>query len=342
MAGELILITGATGHLGFRVLVSALEAGYHVRAAIRSQSKADKILATPSIKKLNPGNKLEFVSVPDMLAHGAYSEAIKGATYAIHVASPITSAYKEGDDMEKVFIEPAVEGTLNILKAAEGEADVKRVVITSSTVAIIPWKDFTSPENEIVWNEKSRIPSPTGPYDGYFAAYAASKTHALNESEKWVEETKPSFDVVNIFPGFIVGADELVTHTKDALAGTNFTVLKPALGQDASYTPGASVHVKDVALSHVLALNPKVPAQGYILASGGLDGTKWDDVFEIVKRKFPDAVEKGLLPNNGNIVPVPIQIDERESEKLLGLKYRGFEEQVESAVGQYLELLATS
>lgn len=150
MAGELVFITGATGHLGFRVLVDALEAGYKVRAAIRSQSKGDKILATPSIKELNPGNKLEFIIVPDMLAEGAYSEGIRGATYAIHVASPLASVYKDGDDAQKILIEPAVKGTLNILNAAQGSS-VKRVVITSSVVAIMPWSAMISAENEVVW-----------------------------------------------------------------------------------------------------------------------------------------------------------------------------------------------
>ena len=36
MSGEdLVLITGATGHLGFRVLLDALQHGYTIRAAVR-------------------------------------------------------------------------------------------------------------------------------------------------------------------------------------------------------------------------------------------------------------------------------------------------------------------
>jgi nucleoside-diphosphate-sugar epimerase len=340
MAGELVLLTGATGHLGLRVLVAALEAGYHVRAAIRSKSKGDKILATPSIKKLNPGSKLEFITVPDMLAEGAYDEAIKDATYAIHVASPITSAYKDGDDYEEVLIKPAVKGTLNILDAAQKAPGVKRVVITSSVVAIIPWAEFTGGKADTIWDENSRTASPTGPYANTFEAYGASKVIALNETEKWIQEKKPTFDVVNIFPSFVVGADELNEEPLDGLSGTNFTVLKPAIGQDASYLPGTSVHVKDVALAHVKALDSKVPGnQGYVLSSEGLAGTKWEQVFDIVKSKFPDEVAKGVLPNNGNVVSLPIQIDERRSEKLLGMKYRGFEEQAESTLSHYLSLL---
>lgn len=96
-----------------------------------------------------------------------------------------------------------------------------------------------------------------------------------------------------------------------------------------------------MALTHVKALDPKAPGnQGYILSSLGLEGTKWEDVFEIIKRKFPDEVAKGVLPNNGSIVSGPIKIDEKRSEEIFGMKYRGFEEQVEDVVKFYLSLLA--
>jgi len=91
---NIVFITGGSGHIGSRVIVDALQAGYSVRAAVRSQEKANKVLSIPSIRAINPGNKLEFVIVPDLLVDGAYDEAIKGATYVVHVASPITDAHK--------------------------------------------------------------------------------------------------------------------------------------------------------------------------------------------------------------------------------------------------------
>lgn len=55
MTASTVLITGATSHLGFRVLVLALEAGYNARVAVCNQSGADKVLAASSIKRLNTG-----------------------------------------------------------------------------------------------------------------------------------------------------------------------------------------------------------------------------------------------------------------------------------------------
>ncbi|KAH3910203.1 hypothetical protein HBI56_078620 [Parastagonospora nodorum] len=343
---ELVFVTGGSGHIGSRVIIDALQAGYSICAAVRSHAKKDRILSIPAIKKLNPGKKLEFAIVPDLLVEGAYDEAIKGATLVIHVASPIPDTHKEGESYQTTLIDPAVKGTLNILEAAKKAGTIKRVVITSSVVAIISYKDFTSGKTEgMPYNEKSRTPLLQEPYDNTFEAYCASKIAALNESEKWLEQEKASisFDIVNIFPGFVIGRDELVTDAQDALRGTNRMVLGPVTGAELSYTPGASVHVRDVSLAHVKSLNLKVGGnQGYLLFSGGLKGTRWEESLDFVARYFPEAVKAGTLKNNGTILSVPQKIDASASEKALGLKYLSHEEQVTDVVGHYLELLAVS
>jgi nucleoside-diphosphate-sugar epimerase len=339
MSGELVFVTGGSGHLGYRIIVEALKAGHRVRAAVRSQGKADKISAAPSIKQINPSDRLEYVIVPDMLANGAYDEAIQGATYVIHVASPITSSYKEGDDMKAHFIEPSVKGTMNVLLAAR-KTGVKRVVITSSVVAIIPWKEFTSGSSPTIFNEQSRTEFLSEPYENVFEAYAASKVKALNETETWMKREKPNFDVVHIFPGFIIGGDELITDVKDALYGTNKEVLNPVTGGDDGYIPGSSVHIEDVSLAHVKALDLQVPGnRGYLLTSGGLEGTIWESSMDIVAKVFGSAVKDGVLANNGKIVTLPVKIDAKDSEAVLGMKFLGFEDQVKSVVKHYLELV---
>jgi hypothetical protein len=67
----------------------ALKAGYHVQAAVRSESKKDKILSATSIKAPNPGPALSFIIIPELTAEGAYDEAVKGCTYILHIASPL-------------------------------------------------------------------------------------------------------------------------------------------------------------------------------------------------------------------------------------------------------------
>ena len=87
MSKQLILITGASGHLGFRTLVKALEAGYRTRIALRKLGQADKIKKARSIQPFS--EDIEFTEVPDLTAPGAYDEAVTGVTYVIHVAAPL-------------------------------------------------------------------------------------------------------------------------------------------------------------------------------------------------------------------------------------------------------------
>ena len=108
---DLVLLTGGTGHLGFRVLLSALEAGYSVRAAVRSEKKAETIMNNAVLKALNRGSQLSFVVVADFHVEGAFDEAVKGVKYIIHVASPIPTGMPADGDYDKMYLKPAVQGT---------------------------------------------------------------------------------------------------------------------------------------------------------------------------------------------------------------------------------------
>ena len=338
MTGELILVTGATGHLGFRALVLALDAGYSVRAAVRSQAKAETILTAPSIKALAPGAKLEFVIVPDILADSAYDYAVKGVKAILHIASPLaipTEAY------ERDIITPAIKGTTNILKAAAKEPSVKRIVITSSVVAVIPWADLTIKEAARVYTAENSIPDPSGPYGSSFEAYAAAKTKALNATKSFVRTEKPTFDVINVMPGFFIGKNELVTDAKDILSGTNGAAFAQILGHVSSQTnPSNLQHVDDVAKVHVLSLDPKVEGnQDFGIQAGGVDGVAWDDAIEIVKRRFPEAVKDGRLPANGTQPTKKVRYDTSRTERVLGIKFQSYEDALVSLTEHYLELL---
>jgi nucleoside-diphosphate-sugar epimerase len=315
------------------VLIELLNAGYSVRAAVRSQSKAEKIRATPSIQAINPKERLEFVIVPDMESDGAYTEAIKGASYAIHVASPIPTTFTEDDDLNTYFGVPAWKGTLAMLEAAKKTDTVKRIVMTSSIGAII---DLTK---DAIVTEKSRVPSNPGPYSNVFEAYLASKVNTFNATEEWIEKEKPHFDVVHIWPGFVIGRNELVTESKYLPAGSNMVVVLPVTGAECDPTPGSSIHLDDTAHAHVKALDPKIPGnRGYILHSEGIEGTTYEQAKDIVAREFRNEVASGLLPNNGKVSTLRCRVDASESQKVLGFEYKSFEEQVKNIVGQLVEL----
>ena len=342
MAGELVLITGGTGLIGIKTIHKALQAGYSVRASVRSQEKADAVLATPTVKAINPGSRLKFVIVPDFFAPNAFDEAVKGVKYIIHVASPAIKG--EGftpDQYETGLIQPALKGTTGILDSAYKTHGIKRIVITSSEVAIIPWEEFIAKEVDTVFDDTYQIPFPAGPYSHMFEAYSASKVRALLATKEFVAEKKPEFDIINIMPSFVIGENELIADPKKVSDGTVSAALAQVLGGDSGWgaVPSTSVHVQDVARLHVESLDPKIEGnQSFLAVSEGERGTRWEDAIEIVNRNFPEAVKKGILPNNGTAASKRTKVDSTRTEKVFGWKFQSYEEQVKSVVKQYLEL----
>ena len=62
---------------------------------------------------------------------GSFDQAVKGADYVFHTASPFVAGAPE--DPEAFFVKPAVEGTKNVLSSVlKSKGTVKRVVLTSS------------------------------------------------------------------------------------------------------------------------------------------------------------------------------------------------------------------
>ena len=344
MAGELVLVTGGTGLIGIKTIQLALKAGYTVRAAVRSQAKADAVLASPTVKALvASGAKITFVTVPDILADNAYDEAVKGVKYILHIASPVIKG--EGfapEQWEDELVAPALKGTQSILTAAYKTSGIKRIVITSSEVAIIPWEEFIAKEVDTVFDDTYEIPFPAGPYTHVFEAYAASKVRALVATKNFVAEKKPEWDVINIMPSFVVGDNEMITDPKLIADGTVAAAFAQVLGSDSGWgaVPSTSVHVADVARLHVEALNPKIEGnQSFLAVSEGERGTRWEEAIEIVNRNFPEAVKSGIFPNNGPASTKRTKLDASRTEKVFGFKFQSYEEQVKSVAKQYLELV---
>jgi nucleoside-diphosphate-sugar epimerase len=281
----LVLLTGGSGFIGATTLRYALEKGYRVRATARSQSKADALS-----KRMNKySDKLETVVVPDILADGAYDEAIKGVEYVVHLASPLAIGTLD-DDLDALIIQPAVQGTLEILRASAKEDSVKRVVITSSTVALTPFFAMIGkePSGDKVFGAADRAPDIKPPYPAVFAAYTQSKIASLRAAEEWMKRQQPKFDLTTIHPSFVGGRSEIAETAKDLLTGTNPFFLAPALGAEAVAQTGSqmanAVDVEDVAKAHIQALNESVPGnQAFLLTNQGGEFA-WNDVKKVRHR----------------------------------------------------------
>ncbi|RFU29532.1 hypothetical protein B7463_g6806, partial [Scytalidium lignicola] len=331
MTGELVLITGVSGHVGFRTLVATLGAGYHVRAIVRKSEQSDSIKAAKSVQPFLAN--LEIVILLDLLKEGAFDNILKDAMYILHIASPLPF---QTENPENDIIEPAVKGTLNILSAAQKTASVKRIVITSSLSLLIGNRlDLTK-----VHTELDLVPRPSPPYGKFSTAYRNSKILAYYATMDWIEANKPRFDIVNLFPSFIIGPNELNSIAKQMGNGSNIFVMRPLLGIRNTENPAhfATVHVDDVAAAHVKTLNPNVKGgQSFLLSVPSQDGA-WDDALKIVRHSFPIIARRGLMPLNGTQPSLKISLNPLKAEKELGIIFKSYEEQVKDLVGQYVKL----
>jgi dihydroflavonol-4-reductase len=229
---EKVLVTGITGYIGQHCAAELLRQGYEVVGTIRSRSKAD---ATRSaIASVAPAENLSFAEA-DLLSDNGWAEALKGCSYVLHVASPFL--LEEPKD-ENELIAPAVEGTKRVIAAAR-LAGVKRLVLTSSTFAIIAGKE-TGHYGPGDWSDT----------DANIGAYAKSKT--LAERAAWDAVKGGNIELTVINPGAVFGPSlgakidgQSVTMMTKMISGKVPMIPDMAMGM---------IDVRDVARLHVAAM----------------------------------------------------------------------------------------
>ncbi|KAH6887077.1 hypothetical protein B0T10DRAFT_407487 [Thelonectria olida] len=343
MTDDLILLTGATGFLGYQVLITALQAGHHVRCAVRSAGGIGRILSSPGLAELGPlSDYLSWAIVPDITVDGAYDDAVAGTSYIIHVASPVeadpvdtsTSGAKD-----EAFVKPAVSGVIGMLESAAAHSPtLRRIVVTSSIVAIFPTPCFLGdiPPNTKPFDADHRLPDLDPPYEPGLA-YFASKIAALNTSEAWMKKHKLAFDMNSILPAWIWGRHGLATTPDQLFKGSNGALMNILTGRESQHPiNSAVVSVATAAKAHLLALDPNVPGnQAFIV--GKLENLETANT--IMKKHFSDAVSGGIFSSCPRQATFNIPMNVEKTEKVLGLKVDSLEDMVREVAAQYLELV---
>src|SRR5262245_4443792 len=245
-----VLVTGASGFIASCIVEQLLENGYRVRGTVRSLAPGKERDLAPVRALAGAAERLELVEA-DLVADGSFDSAAAGCEYVMHTASPYVL---DTADPQRNLVEPAVNGTRNVLSACQRAGSVKRVVLTSSMAAITdePESDHTLTESD--WNEKSSL--ERNPY--YY-----SKTLAERAAWRFVEERKRTFDLVAINPFLVIGPSVvpgLNTSNRifvDLLKGTYPGIVSLTWG---------FVDVRDVADAHIRAMETPSARGRYICA----------------------------------------------------------------------------
>ncbi|KAI0795626.1 D-lactaldehyde dehydrogenase [Abortiporus biennis] len=339
-----VLVTGANGYIAMWVVRTLLENGYFVRGTVRSTSKGDymrKYFTELGFTDLE--DKLEIVVVKNIETPGAFDDAVKGVHAIEHMASP----YHYGAEDPKELFGPAISGTVSILQSAQKYgSSVKRIVITTSTAAMVRPTDLPITFTENDWNEDAikqvEIHGVQAP--GYLK-YFASKTLAEKAAFEFYKKNKEylSWDLVTIAPPYVFGpiineVGNKITNINTSLIEWYETIFESSKSKEALKDVGnAWVDVRDLARAHVRAIQ-REEAIGRVIVS--TNSFKWHDWLSTAIR-VSTSTNPPILPLSAFTEPDPtynhnhttpsesptkphhihiINFDTSKAEKVLGMK----------------------
>lgn len=275
-----VLVTGATGYVAGQIIKKLLSEGMLVHAAVRDLNNTNKLKYLNELVNPSQGD-LRFFKA-NLLEEGSYHESMQGCELVFHTASPFSTEVK---DPYRELIEPAAQGTRNVLNSVNQTESVKKVVLTSSCAAVYAdnsdsLKISTGIFTEANWNTSSSLTHNP---------YAYSKT--LAEKEAWkINELQDRWTLVTINPSLVIGPGINPFATSESfklfktLGDGTLKIGVPQWGMGV-------VDVRDVAEAHFRAgFYPN--AQGrYIISAHNTD------LSEIAKILYKNFGHKYSIPN---------------------------------------------
>jgi dihydroflavonol-4-reductase len=226
------LVTGATGFVGSAVARALADRGHQLRLLVRPSSDRRNLAGLPA-----------DLIVGDLTDTASLDAAAAGCRYVVHVAAD----YRLWVPDPQAMLRANVDGAVAMMRAA-ARAGAERIVHTSSVAALGQIGDGTSADEETLADEAD-----------FVGIYKRSKFLA----EKAVLDLArlEGFPIVVVNPAAPVGPRDIKPTP------TGKMILDAAAGRVPAYidTGLNIVHVDDVALGHVLALERGRIGQRYVL-----------------------------------------------------------------------------
>ncbi|KAM0439996.1 hypothetical protein ACHAPT_001098 [Fusarium lateritium] len=336
----IVLVTGANGYIAGPVIAAFLEAGYAVRGTVRSRASANTLVKALS----KHGDALQIVEVPDIVAPGAFNEAVKGVHAIAHLASPVSLSFDDPDPV----LEAAIQGTRGVLESAITEPSIKSVVLMSSVAAVAAHdKELPYRFTEADWNlgavdlVKKLGKNAPGPL-----IYVASK--AASEKAFWDfrDEKKPGFTMTALNPTFVMGPTP-VLDSISKIGSTTAFIWQVFSGQEIpeAISPGSSfVDVRDIGRVAVFSVDHPDKANGerFLLTAGQFPPQAAADV---LRKAFPerqDIIKVGTPGegyNPGYAFSEDRVIDASKAVRVTGQDFYPVEQSIIDAAKSYEKFL---
>lgn len=341
MAQSTVLVTGITGFIAHHVVDKLLARKYRVIGTVRSNDKGLNIVE--NFKTLHSDADLSYEIVTDIASPNAFDHVLQShpeIKYVIHMASPVT--YDPDKSYEEGYLKPALDGTLNILKAIKTYApQITNVVITSSFAAIRQQGELysTAIHTNESWNPIKWEDVKTGGN-----AYSASKTCAEKAARKFYEDERPNFKLATVNPPYVLGPQlfdssvtKILNFSNDMLSIA--TRIDPNVTTPQSQCACLAVNVRDVAEFHILPLeNEKLQSERIFVAASPTIAQKLLNILNDNFTELRGKIAQGDYQSSDYLMEkfCP-KFDIRNIvEKAGGYEFIGLEDSVVSVYKQYL------
>ncbi|XP_056164336.1 phenylacetaldehyde reductase-like [Syzygium oleosum] len=301
---KVVCVTGGAGYVASWLIKLLLQSGYTIKATVRDTSDPRK---TQHLLALEGAKERLHLFKAELLEDGSFDSIVDGCRAVFHTASPVVFS---ASDPQAEIVDPAVRGTLNVLKSCAKVPSIKRVVVTSSMASVVyNGKPLTSDVvvdetwfSDPVFCEQSKL------------WYVLSKT--LAEKAAWEFAKEKRIDLVMMNPGHVIGP--LLQPT----ANLSVELILNFVNGTEEY-PNASygfVDVRDVAQAHIQALeNPS--ASGRYCVVGGI--MHRHDASKILRHLYPTLHLPEICEDDKPAVPT--HRISREKVKGLGVNFTPLE-----------------
>ncbi|XP_016510168.1 dihydroflavonol 4-reductase-like isoform X1 [Nicotiana tabacum] len=310
-------VTGGSGFIGSWLVRSLLQMGCKVHATVRHLVLTFSEKSSHLLKLPGASERLRLFKA-DLREEGSFDEAVKGCSGLFHVAAPMEFGVQATQNVDSYvqgnFIEPAIQGTLNVLKSCLKSNSVKKVVFTSS-ISTVTARDSYGNWTPLV-DESCKIPvqhvkhtKPSG------WVYVLAKV--LTEEAAFQFAKENGIDLVSIITPTVAGP--FLTST---VPSSIQVLLSPITGDpellailtavNSRMGSIALAHIEDICFAHIFLME-KAKTEGRYMCCA----RSWamSEIIDHLIKEYPNpALER--IARGGHDLVIPSEISSKKLRDL--------------------------